>query len=179
MDGNLNMNQYLGSLNLNENLLAKDSLLAGTNQISSYEFESNNDRASVTQTQLSADAIGTSNIADEAVTTTKIAGSAVINTKLASSSVDGRVIASGAVGSTEIAASQIHGSHIVNFNNAAGTGAYGGGTFGALRADTSISANGTVGISAIATIVDRNSGVGTTTHTLTFRYGLLTAYGTA
>lgn len=157
----------------------------------------------VTQTKVASNSITGSNIIDGGIGQNDIASNVLQGTHITGNAITGTHIADGGIGSIDIASNNIHGSHlsgsavvgthigllavtnakINDYDLAKGTGnsinVINSGTFGTIRGSLEFNANGTAGISTIATIVDRDSGIGTTTHTLTFTYGLLTAYGTA
>lgn len=87
---------------LNRYFISNDSPLASDGYVSAYDFDSNNERASVTQSKLAANAVGSINIGTEAITSSQIADGAVTNSKLGPDSVTASKIAGSAVGETEI-----------------------------------------------------------------------------
>lgn len=175
-------------LGFNPNLAKSDSLLAqNRNRKDALTAESEIvDVGYLTSDLIINSAVTTAKIADLAVTTAKIDNNAVTTGKIAAGAVTapdiaGSAIAGTHIGTNTIAATKLQENSITalqigTFDHAEGTGNV---TSGTTNSTLAYQANGTAGISTIATILDRDSGIGTTTHTLTFRYGILTAYGTS
>lgn len=165
----------------NPNLQKQDSLLSqNRNRKDALTAESEIvDVGYLTGDLIVEGAVTEAKIADLAVTTNKIANNAVTSGKIAPEAVDSSDIAGSAVDGTHIADNTITNLNIGNYDLAKGTGLWinptNSGTSGTWIATAEFSANGTAGLSAIATILD----AGTITHTLTFTYGLLTNYGTS
>jgi len=160
----------------------------------------------VTTPKIADNAVTTGKIAPGAVGQADIASNVVQGTHITGDSITGTHIINGGIGQNDIASNVIQGTHVTGsailgthigtntiaaasiqdnsitaqqigtFNFAEGTGNI---TAGTINSTLAYQANGTAGISTIATILDRDVGIGTTTHTLTFTNGLLTNYGTA
>lgn len=147
----------------------------------------------VTQAKLAENSVAGSHIINGAITGVDIAGSAVAGThielgavtqtKIAADSVSGSHLSGSAVVGTHIGPLAITNAKINDYDLAKGTGSFinitNVGTAGTFRANSEFSANGTAGISTVATVIAESALGGTVTHVFTFTYGLLSNYGTS
>jgi hypothetical protein len=176
------MNNYDEKLINVDSPLAKDSgLVTGFTADSTFERGLINsmklkDR-SITSNKLETGAIGTGAIADNTITSSMIIGSAVTSSKINGQAITTGKIAGSAVTAEKISLNAVTNDKINDYDFAKGTGNV--GTMGTVRAISEFNANGSVGIGTTITILDRNVAVGTITHTMIFKYGLLVSYGTA
>lgn len=88
--------------NLDEFLMPKDAPITTIGGVSSYDFDSLNERAVITAAKLAANAVGTFALGTAQIITAQIADLAVTNGKLANDSVSAAKIAGSAIGESEI-----------------------------------------------------------------------------